>query len=87
MPATREQIGKILASSEFNDGEKAVVKAQFPEITQVGAFESALWILFCLADDANLARLCYAFPVEGTGFKSWRGGDLGTRLRKAGLDT
>lgn len=38
-----------------------------------------------MADEENLARLARGFPVEVAGFNQWRAGDLGQRLRAAGL--
>ena len=86
MPATREQIRAVLCSPEFTDGEKYVVRMQYRHAIPAGNFEEKLWDLMCAADEDNLTLLGKAFPAEVHAMLSWRYGQLGTRIRKAGLD-
>jgi len=83
MAATRESIGEILTSSEFDDSDKWVVKWQFRAL---GEFETSLCEAIKRADEHNLARLRLGFPMQVEGFKRWAYGNLGERLRAAGLD-
>lgn len=82
MPATAQKISEFLESREWSDAEKWVIKWQFG---LHGDFEQALANLIRLADDSNLHRLALSFPVEVSGLYLWRDGDLGERLRAAGL--
>lgn len=86
MPTTREQIAKILISPDFTDGEKFVVRSQYRETFPMGNFEEKLWSLICAADDGNAMRIAAGFPDQVQGVVSWRCGDLGKRLRAAGLE-
>lgn len=83
MPATLEQVGKILGSDMFDEGEKWVVKWQF---RLLGDFETALAQAIIKADDKNLARLALGFPTQIDGFRRWAYGTLGDKLRAAGLN-
>jgi len=83
MPATMEQIGRILGSDEFDAADKWVVKWQFG---QLGGFYSALFDAIKQADGSNLNRLALGFPEQVEGFRRWAYGDLGDRLRDAGLN-
>lgn len=45
-----------------------------------------LWEILCAADDKNFLRLIVGFPAQANAVHDWKYGDLGKRLRKAGLD-
>jgi hypothetical protein len=77
-----DKIREILTSGEWTEAEKAVVKWQF---RLTGDFFKALWEAICRADEDNLERLSRGFPTEVEGYLAWHRGDLGPRLRKAGL--
>jgi hypothetical protein len=77
------KIGEILTSDAWTAGEKFIVKWQF---RLLGDFKTALVGAIMLADEQNLARLHLGFPGEVDGFLAWSVGDLGRRLRDAGLD-
>jgi hypothetical protein len=84
--ATIETIVRFLESPDWTDAEKAVIRWQFGSIPGMqGDFEKALWGCIKIADDDNLARLERGFPMELHGFFMWTQGDLGQRLRDAGL--
>lgn len=82
MPTTREQLAAALASDEWTESEKAVLRWQF---RMNGDFFTALWDAICKADHNNQYRLSLAFPVEVHGYRQWAYEDLGERFRKAGL--
>ena len=82
MPATIEEIQSILNSARWTDDEKWVVEWQF---RLLGSFGRALAHTLVAADETNLERLSMGFPMEVLGFRKWAYGDLGNRLRKAGL--
>ena len=82
MPASMEEIGAILSSDSWTDGEKFVVKWQFGLL---GDFYAALAKAISLADEDNLCCLELGFPEEVEGFRRWALGDLGRRLRAEGL--
>lgn len=82
MPASKEEIERILTSPDWTDGEKAVVMWQY---RLHGDFHTALFNAIKTADQHNLARLERGFPDEVSGFRAWAWGDLGKRLRAAGL--
>lgn len=83
MPASREQIVAIIQSERFTKPEKFIVKWQFG---MLGDFQSALIEAIKLADEGNLSRLAEGFPDEVGAFLSWSRGNLGDRLRAAGLN-
>lgn len=76
----------MLTSSEFTEGEKFIVRAQYRAAIPMGNFEEKLWELLCAADERNLARLSASFPTEVKATTDWRYGALGYRLREFGLD-
>lgn len=82
MPATIEEIRKIILSPDWTQAEKEVVMWQF---RLIGDFKKALWDAICRADELNLARLEMGFPTEIEGYRAWAMGDLARRLRAAGL--
>ena len=83
MPATREKIAEVLESPHWTLGEKMVVKWQFGLL---GDFYAALFNAIKRADEDNLTKLAQGFPAEVGGFIQWSAGDLGHRLRAAGLE-
>ncbi len=83
MPATRESIGAILNSPQFDASDKWVVKWQFRAL---GDFQTALSEAIKRADETNLTSLARAFPIEVEGFRRWYSGDLAERLRAEGLE-
>ena len=82
MPANYEQINAVLDSPDWTEGEKWVVKWQFGLL---GHFARILAEAISRADMDNLSRLALGFPNEVAGYWAWAHGDLGKRLRKAGL--
>lgn len=82
MPSTHEKIGEILGSPEFDESDKWVVKWQFRAL---GDFETALCEAIKRADEHNMAKLGRGFPIQVEGYRRWAYGDLGNRLRAAGL--
>ena len=83
MPASYEKIGELLASDQWTAAEKWVIKWQY---RLLGDFNTALATAIVRADDTNLFKLGLGFPDQVHGFLAWSRGDLGERLRKAGLD-
>jgi hypothetical protein len=84
MPATYSEILSILNSDKFDDSDKWVVRWQYNMLDE--EFDLPLARLIVVADLDNLAKLGRGFPVEVAGFRRWAHGDLGTRLREAGLN-
>lgn len=52
----------------------------------VSDFERELYQVICRADEGNRVRLSLGFPDEVLAIEAWTNGDLGTRLRAAGID-
>lgn len=82
MAANMEQIAKILDSDAFDASDKWVVEWQYGFL---GDFETALAVAITKADEMNLIRLANVFFKQVEGYRRWTRGDLGERLRKAGL--
>ena len=80
---TMVEIGYFLDSPAWTPAEKLVIKWQFH---LYGDFYTALWEVIKRADEENLERLACGFPLQIIGFKQWAFGDLGQRLRAAGLE-
>ena len=78
-----QTIARFLESDEWTYAEKFIIKWQFDLL---GDFYKALTEAIKCADDDNLTRLGVGFPQEVDGFLAWNRGDLGTRLRNAGLE-
>lgn len=78
-----EKVREILASKQFTETEKFIVKWQFG---MLGSFKAALVDVIKLADEDNLAKLAKGFPEEVAVFIAWNAGDLAERLREAGLE-
>ena len=86
MPATGEQIAAFLASDRWTYAEKRVIRLQFHWWNDDDdEFEPMLWQAIKRADEENLKRLAKGFPEQIAGFMAWTHGDLGERLRAAGL--
>lgn len=84
MPATKEQLAYHLGEKFlWDNGVKSLIEWQFG---LHGDFKAALWNAISVADAQNLSRLYDAFPEEIAAFRQWIDGDLGTRLREAGLE-
>lgn len=83
MPASYSEIQTILQSKDFDESDKWVVRWQFGLLDS--DFEKPLAKAIVAADEDNQERLALGFPVEVTGIRRWRSGDLGQRLRNAGL--
>jgi len=75
-------INDFLSSPEWSSGEKWVISWQFGLL---GDFQTALAKAIIQADEENLDRLGLGFPAQVSGFRAWAYGDLGVRLRVAGL--
>lgn len=82
MPATMERILEFLNSPDWTPSEKWVIKWQFGLL---GDFSVALATAIKTADEENLAKLRLGFPMQVDGFLQWNRGNLGQRLREAGL--
>lgn len=82
---TAEQIGTFLHPNnhDWSEPDKWVIKWQY---RLLGDFETALAECITRADDHNLDLLARGFPVQVHGFLMWNRGNLGDRLREAGLD-
>ena len=83
MSALKEQVTEFLISPKWTDSEKWVIKWQFRQLSH---FQMALAMVIQLADDNNLEKLHLGFPIQVMGFMMWSEGDLGERLREAGLE-
>ena len=83
MPATWADIERFLGSPDWTPSEKWVIKWQFGLLDE--DFARPLAECIKRADDTNLSKLGCGFPVEVKGFREWSRGDLGQRLRDAGL--
>ena len=82
---TTETIYKFLNDDRWTKGEKFIIKWQFNSLRLLGDFSSTLIKAISLADENNLKKLELGFPEEVGGFRAWAHGDLGKRLREAGL--
>ena len=80
---THETIGQFLSSPHWTESEKWVIMWQF---NLLGDFQTALASAIKLADEDNLERLRRGFPMQVAGFLQWSQGNLGNRLRNAGLE-
>ena len=76
-------IGRFLTSAYWTESEKWIIKWQFRLLSD---FQTALADAIKRADEDNLGRLRLGFPMQVDGFLQWHAGDLGCRLREAGLD-
>ena len=83
MTASIKEVETILASSRWTLAEKLVVQWQFGRL---GNFESQLFRTIAAADEDNQARLERGFPEHVSGYRAWVYGNLGDRLRAAGLN-
>ena len=72
----------FLASDDWNDDEKLVIKWQF---RLLGDFKESLFRTIARADDANRKRIALGFPAEVNAYNLWTCSNLATRLREAGL--
>lgn len=79
----KDLIVEILASSEWSTVAKTAIRWQYK---MQGDFEKALWGALVLADEQNLERFRLGYGVEVATLLEWRHGDIGKRLREAGLD-
>lgn len=77
------KVSEFLESPVWTEGEKWVIKWQFGGL---GDFQSALSEAIKRADDDNLRLLALGFPNQVAGFIAWNRGNLGLRLRDAGLE-
>lgn len=82
MDEMMEAVHKMLASPDWTEGEKWVVRWQW---RLLGDFQQALSEAIKRADDGNLDRLRLGFPDQVAGFLAWNRGDLAQRLRAAGV--
>ncbi len=62
-------VEEALLSSEFDEGQKAVIKWQFQ---MHGSFYTALFEAIQRADYENLSKLELGFPTEVRGFRQWQ---------------
>ena len=83
MAAAIKELDAILASPRWTPAEKLVVQWQFG---MLGDFETQLFKAIDTADESNQARLERGFPEHVSGYRAWIYGNLGNRLRAAGLD-
>lgn len=83
MPATGQQIGMLLSSDKFTDGEKLLIEWQFG---MSGDFYKALWQAIGRADGSNLMKLGMGFPAEVRAYMQWTQGNLGERIRDMGVN-
>lgn len=86
MPTTRQAIVNVLVGQDFSDGEKFVLKNQFPGICFPSNFEQKLWELICASDENNKIKLVRAFPDETNAVIDWTSGSLGQKFRRSGLE-
>lgn len=86
MDEMKQAIHEALASPDWTDAEKWVLKWQWQKLLGLlGGFETALAEAIMRADEGNLARLRLGFPDQVDGFLAWSRGDLARRLRAAGV--
>lgn len=83
IPATGQQIGMLLRSNKFTDGEKQLIEWQF---RICGDFYKALWQAIGRADESNLMKLGMGFPAEVKAYLAWTRGNLGERIRAMGVN-
>jgi hypothetical protein len=83
--ATYDQLAAFLRSPEFTDAEKFVARCQLPDLAHPGNWERKLWAVLCAADELNLEKLARGYPAEAGAFREWSRGNLGERMRAAGL--
>lgn len=76
-------ISDVFVSDKWTRPEKEVVAWQF---NLIGDFKKHLWEAISRADHKNIEKLRRGFPELIEGYEMWSSGDLGTRLRRAGLD-
>jgi len=72
----------FLASDDWNDDEKLVIKWQF---RLLGDFKESLFQTIARADDANRKRIALGFPAEVNAYNLWTCSNLAERFREAGL--
>ncbi len=78
----RARVREALTSDSWTEGEKQVLRWQWGTLGDYGkAFFGALM----RADEQNLDRLSLGYPSTVEAFRSWKDGDLATRMRDAGV--
>jgi len=83
MSPRQANLSAFFCSDDWTDAEKWIIQWQFRIL---GDFHTGLFQAISRADEGNLDRLRLGFPDEVDGYKAWAHGDLGTRLRAAGLE-
>lgn len=73
-----------LHSETWTPAERWVIRWQYS--LDMGDFARALAKAITCADGDNLDRLAIGFPTQVEGYRAWAYGDLGRRLRDAGLE-
>jgi hypothetical protein len=79
-------ISEVLASADYDEATKWVIRWQHRDKLALGEFEVALMDAATKADDTNLDLLGLGFPDLAQGIKEWRTTDLATRLRAEPFD-
>ncbi len=79
----RARVREAFASDSWTEGEKQVLRWQWGALGDYDKafFEEALM----RADERNLDRLSLGYPSTVEAFRSWKDGDLATRMRDAGV--
>ena len=78
----RSKIAAALASDDWTDGEKMMLKFQWGKL---GGFYTSLIKTMLLADPENLCRFHGGFASLTIAVKNWKAGDLADRFRAAGV--
>jgi hypothetical protein len=78
----RARVSAALDSDDWTEGEKKILRWQF---RLLGGYWTAFFEAAIRADDGNLDALARAYPGVISALRSWKFGDLATRLRDADL--
>lgn len=78
----RSKIAAALASDDWTDGEKMVLKFQWGKLE---GFYTSLIDTMLMADPIDLYRFYSGFTSLTVAVRDWRDGDLAVRFRAAGV--
>ena len=84
MAAELKDIIPFLTSPDWTEGEKTIIEWRF-DMIDPGSFKGRLMSTISHADLWNLNKLKKGFPELVDAYMHFTHGDLGTRLREAGL--
>jgi len=77
---TREQIGRVMVSSNFTAAEKDLLSCQYQSACHPGNFTQKLFEAIYAADSSNMRKLALGFPDEVDAVQHWTHGDLRQKM-------